>query len=156
MKIGTPFETMYATAQKVWVSLAPNTSSNRMYLSMTGSGSVGAAPAWRQLDISDVSRQKNNGNVTGAVTTDFSLGNFQTYVLTGNVTFTFSNPIFGAPYRIAVAQDATGSRTVTWPGNVKWGTVGAPTLTTTATKTDIFDFQYDGTNFLARTYGLGF
>ena len=32
---------------------------------------------------------------------------------------------------LVLVQDATGSRTVTWPSSVDWGTTGAPTLTTT-------------------------
>jgi hypothetical protein len=46
-----------------------------------------------------------------------------------------------------VIQDGTGSRTVTRPWTVKrpWGT--APTLTTTASATDIISFLYDGTSY---------
>ena len=38
---------------------------------------------------------------------------------------------------LVLVQDATGSRTVTWPASVDWGTTGAPTLTTTASKADV-------------------
>ena len=38
---------------------------------------------------------------------------------------------------LVLVQDATGSRTVTWPSSVDWGTTGAPTLTTTASKADV-------------------
>jgi len=38
---------------------------------------------------------------------------------------------------LILVQDATGSRTVTWPSSVDWGSLGAPTLTTTASKADV-------------------
>lgn len=42
--------------------------------------------------------------------------------------------------RLLVRQDATGSRTLpTFSPALNYGTAGAPTLTTTASKTDIFD-----------------
>jgi hypothetical protein len=47
-----------------------------------------------------------------------------------------TNPKAGMTYCLAVIQDATGSRTMTWPSAFDWGTTGAPTLTTTASKRD--------------------
>lgn len=54
----------------------------------------------------------------------------------GNRTLTVSNPVAGATYSLGVTQDATGSRTMTWPASFDWGTTGAPTLTTPAAKRD--------------------
>ena len=70
------------------------------------------------------------------VAINWSDGNVQRVVLGDNRTFTFSNPLEGAIYTIAVCQDATGSRTVTWP-TIRWQGGGAPTLTTTANKCDL-------------------
>jgi hypothetical protein len=42
---------------------------------------------------------------------------------------------------INIKQDATGSRTVTWFSGITWAGGSAPTLTTTANKTDSFGFQ---------------
>jgi hypothetical protein len=71
-------------------------------------------------------------------------------------TFTFPTAAAGKSFLLALTQDATGSRLVTWPGTVKWGTSGSPTLTTTAAKTDLFSFVcIDGTNWLG-SYGLGY
>jgi hypothetical protein len=75
--------------------------------------------------------------------------------LTGNCTFTFPAAAAGKCIKLALKQDATGSRTVTWPGTVKWPSATAPTLTTTAAKTDHFQFTcYDGTNWLGQSLGL--
>lgn len=66
----------------------------------------------------------------------------------GNATFTFSNPPkAGTLITIVLVQDGTGSRTVTWPATVKWSGGTAPTLTTTASKRDVFTFVYDGSNY---------
>ena len=68
-------------------------------------------------------------------------GNNQYVVMTGNTVFTFANPVNGQVYRIGITQDATGSRTVTWP-TIKWAGGSAPTLTTTANKSDIVTLLY--------------
>ncbi len=86
------------------------------------------------------------GNSTGAVTVDFADGNKQSFTLTGDVTFTFSNPVAGESYTFVLTQDATGSRLVTWPAAVKFAG-GSLTLTTTANKTDVVKMLYDGTNY---------
>jgi hypothetical protein len=77
--------------------------------------------------------------------------------LTGNCTFTFPTAAAGKTFRVALKQDATGSRTATWPGTVKWSGGTTPTLTTAAAKTDAFEFTcYDGTNWIGQTLGLNF
>ena len=78
---------------------------------------------------------------------DWNNGNVQSVTLGGNRTFTFANPKDGGRYVIILAQDATGSRTITWP-TIKWQGGTAPTLTTTANKKDIITIVYDGTDYL--------
>lgn len=72
----------------------------------------------------------NYSNITGSVTIDISsTGNVYAGTLTGNVTFTFSNPSgtgVACPLLVLVKQDGTGSRTITWPTLVG-GTPTAPT-----------------------------
>jgi hypothetical protein len=67
---------------------------------------------------------------------DMSLGFNAKVTLGGNRTLTVSNPTAGWTYCLGVIQDGTGSRTLTWPASFDWGTTGAPTLTTTASKRD--------------------
>jgi len=70
--------------------------------------------------------------------------------LTGNATLAVSNVSVGQIFIIELAQDSTGSRTVTWWSTIKWAGGTAPTLTTTANKKDVFGFRctssgnYDG------------
>ena len=76
--------------------------------------------------------------LTDGVTTtwDMSLGFNAKWTLAGNRTLAVTNPKAGWSYVLLVYQDATGTRTVTWPATFNWGTTGAPTLTGTANKHD--------------------
>ena len=77
--------------------------------------------------------------------------------LTANCTFTFPTAAAGKSFMLGLLQDATGSRTVTWPGTVKWSGGTAPTLTTAAAKLDLFSFAcLDGTNWLGVVAGQNF
>lgn len=77
---------------------------------------------------------------------DVSRGGYYSITLTGNLTITaFSNPSPGQIVDIEITQDATGSRTVTWPTNVRWASGSAPTLTTTAGHTDKISLIYNAT-----------
>lgn len=106
------------------------------------------------IDLSAVETQlgKNftshraGGNATGATTHDLSLGDTTGYTLTGNVTFTFTNPTAGHYYTFVLTQDGTGSRLVTWP-TIKWVGGTAPTLSTAASKIDIITVYTDGTTY---------
>ncbi len=77
------------------------------------------------------------GNSSTAITLDWDNGNTQLVTMTGNCTFTLSNPKDGFRYLIALKQDGTGSRTVTLPSSVKWAAGVTPTWTTTAAHVDI-------------------
>ena len=64
--------------------------------------------------------------------------------MTGNITsFSVSNPRPDCEIEVHFIQDATGSRTLSGATGIKWAG-GAPTLTTTAGKRDIFRFRSDG------------
>jgi hypothetical protein len=83
------------------------------------------------------------------VTFDLSTSLHQV-TLGGNRTLALSNETVGQTFVIRLIQDGTGSRTVTWFTTIKWAGGSAPTLTTTAAKTDVFGFictsagNYDG------------
>ena len=80
-------------------------------------------------------------------TFDAALGNSFKMTLTGNVTSsTITNPQTGQFMTLLLCQDGTGSRTMTWPANLKLAG-GAFTLTTTLNKCDSITAVYDGTNW---------
>lgn len=78
----------------------------------------------------------------GTATMDLSLGNvFLINMPAGNVTLAISNETVGQFFMVKVKQDGVGSRTVTWMDTITWAGGSAPTLTTTASKIDIFGFE---------------
>ena len=66
--------------------------------------------------------------------------------LGGNRTLALSNVRAGQVFILRLLQDATGSRTVTWFDTIKWSNGPAPTLTTTASKADVYGFIQTDTN----------
>lgn len=82
------------------------------------------------------------GSSSTAKTLNWNDGNNQLLTLTGNCTVTLTNHKDGFCYLLALKQDATGSRTVTWPSSVKWASGTAPTLTTTAGRVDLIRLTY--------------
>ena len=84
-----------------------------------------------------------NAAVTTTYTVDLSTANVFALTLTGNTTFTFSNPAasgISTAFTLIITQDSTGSRTGTWPASVKWPNGSTPVLSTGANKTDILNF----------------
>lgn len=69
--------------------------------------------------------------------------------LTAPTTLSLVNPRVGS-FILRIGQDGTGGRTVTWFSTIKWADGVVPTLTSTASKTDVFGFLctasgvYDG------------
>ena len=94
--------------------------------------------------LKDIGETTVANATSGATDTiDLEDGNVHNVTLTANCTFTFSNPPASGTsgtFTLFLNQDGTGSRTATWPGSVKWAGGTAPTLTTTASRTDILVF----------------
>jgi len=84
-------------------------------------------------------------NTSTAYTIDLANGSVQVLTLTGNCTFTFPTATAGRGFILLLKQDATGSRTATWPASVQWPAATAPTITATASKMDKYVFTADGT-----------
>jgi hypothetical protein len=89
------------------------------------------------------------GTVTTTNTISLTNGTVQTATLTASTACTFTMPTAtaGKSFVLLLKQAATtGAGTATFT-SVKWGTVGAPTITATAGKMDILTFVSDGTNW---------
>jgi len=81
------------------------------------------------------------GNTGTDATINLANGNFVTATLTGNCTFTFSNPSAGAAsFTLFLTNDGTAGRSITWPVSVKWPGNNIPIRTVAANRTDIFTF----------------
>jgi hypothetical protein len=97
------------------------------------------------------------GNSSTAITLDLANGTVQIITLTGNCVYTFPTPVAGKSFTLIHLQDATGSRTVTWPSTVDWPSATAPTLTSTALKADKFVFTaISGTSWLGSVAGQNY
>ena len=96
-----------------------------------------------------------SANSSTAITLDLTNGTVQIITLTGNATITMPTATSGKSFIMYLKQDATGSRTVTW-STVKWPAGTAPTITSTASKQDIFSFFADGTNWYGTTVGQNY
>lgn len=82
---------------------------------------------------------------TGTATLDCSLSNDFSLTLTGtNATVTMINPSPGQRILLYITQGAASSTINTWT-SVKWAAGSAPTLTTTAGRTDLIELRYNAT-----------
>lgn len=82
------------------------------------------------------------GNSGTAATINLSSGTVFTATLTGNCTFTVSNPSGAAAFTLILTNDGTAGRTVAWAGGTFRFPGGAASLsrTTTANAIDIWTF----------------
>jgi hypothetical protein len=94
-------------------------------------------------------------NTSTAITVDLANGTVQNLTLTGNATITMPTAVAGKSFIIILSQDATGSRTVTW-STVSWPSATAPTITSTASKKDIYSFFSNGTSWFGTTIGQNY
>lgn len=88
------------------------------------------------------------GSITGATTVNAANGTMQTATLTGNVTITLTTSlVLGTQLRLVLTQDATGSRTATWPSNFKKAG-GSLVLSTLANAQDTVTMRWSGSDWV--------
>ena len=123
----------------------------------TGSGSLvfGTTPALTNPTVTNYVETLYTANTSTAITVSLANGTVQNLTLTGNATITMPTAVAGKSFIIILSQDATGSRTVTW-STVSWPSATAPTVTSTASKKDIFSFFSDGTSWFGTTIGQNY
>ncbi|MDD5247527.1 MAG: hypothetical protein PHY45_00980 [Rhodocyclaceae bacterium] len=82
-----------------------------------------------------------NFTYASAITVDWSICDIARITLAGNPTLSFTGGVDGQHCVLELTQDATGSRTVTWPANARFSNdIPAPTLSTTPNKLDRIGF----------------
>ena len=137
---------------------------SRMVLLSDGKLGIGTQSPAHKLDVAGEliadSYNETYSALSGTTpTVNCETGNAFSLTLSGNTTFTFSNPpASGTAYSfsIEIIQDASASGyTVTWPSSVDWPSGTAPTLTATASAKDVFVFttRDGGTNWYGFTAG---
>ena len=114
------------------------------------------SPVLTNPTITNYTETTVTANTSTAYTVNITNGTLQILTLTGNCTYTFPTPTAGKSFTLFQLQDATGSRTVTWPASVKWPGGTAPTITSTASKGDKFVFTADGTYWWGSNAGQNY
>lgn len=131
---------------------------NGTFLGASSAATTGLAYADPTLQAPPVHAVGNSGT---ALTIDASStsGWVKTITLTGACTFTLTGATSGraTTLELILTQDATGSRTATWPAAVKWSG-GAPTLSTAAAAVDrvVLTTYNGGTTWYADLVGKGY
>jgi len=76
----------------------------------------------------------------------------------GMITDRYASAPVSYKVRLHAVQDSTGNRSITWPASLKWPASTAPTLTSTAAKVDIFEFETIdyGVTWYGNTIGLNY
>lgn len=113
------------------------------------------APTITNPTITNYTETLFTANTGTAITVSLANGTVQQLTLTGNATITMPTATAGKSFVIMLKQDGTGGRTVTW-STVVWPGGTAPTITSTASKQDIFSFFADGTNWYGATIGQNY
>ena len=95
--------------------------------------------------------------ITYASTFTLSLANgtMQTVTLAGSPTITMPTAVAGKSFTLIINTGIAGSYTVSW-STVAWAGGTTPTVTTTASKKDIFNFYSDGTLWYGSLFGASF
>jgi hypothetical protein len=123
----------------------------------------GAGQVLSDHEFKDIAETRTTpSSSSGTLTLDLENGHNFEVTLTENVTtLTISNPPASGKagaFTLILKQDATGSRTVTWPASMKWADGTAPTLSTDANAVDILTFITTdaGTTWYGGVFGLAF
>lgn len=128
-----------------------------MRLDSSGRMALGTTTANARFTLAgDYSEGVVTANTGTAYTIALTNGTVQVLTLTGNCTFTFPTATAGQSFILLLRQDGTGSRTVTWPASVRWPGGTAPTITSTASRTDKYVFTADGSVWLGSNAGQNY
>ncbi len=104
--------------------------------------------------VNSYTEKPYTANSGTALTLDLANGSSQLITLTGSCTFTMPTPTAGKSFVVQL-KTGSGSFTAIFSG-VKWAGGTAPTITTTASRLDLFSFFADGTNWYGVTAGQSY
>ncbi len=145
MAYGSSYMMRVSDTGDVWAGGTSADTAPVLAVLATGNVGIGTTDPQGALDVAGQMGSKIHviGDSGASKTVDWNNGNTQHITLTANCTLTFSNGLSGRKYTLIVKQDATGSRTITWPGTARWSGGNTPTLTTTGNTTDYIGFFYN-------------
>jgi hypothetical protein len=133
------------------ITIANAATGNRPNISVTGDDTnIGLSVSTKGTGLILFNDGAYNADATltdgATITWDVGSSPVAKVTLGGNRTLSApTNSASGQFISLAVIQDGTGSRVLTWNSAYEFTGDVAPTLTTTASKADIFVFKYNGT-----------
>ena len=133
------------------ITIANAATGNRPNISVTGDDTnIGLSVSTKGTGLILFNDGAYNADATLAdgatITWDVGSSPVAKVTLGGNRTLSApTNSASGQFISLTVIQDATGSRLLTWNSAYEFTGDTAPTLTTTASKADVFVFKYNGT-----------
>ena len=150
-----------ATNSAMTFSTTFSTLQERMRIDSSGNLLVGTTTAGAKLTVAGNAATPTSAVTFSAtaMTLNCALSNVFTTTFTANVTTapTLSNPADGQTLNWFITQDATGTRTMTWPTSFKWPGGTAGVLSTAANSVDLLVATYrSATGFWYATLSKGF
>jgi hypothetical protein len=131
---------VYDTIQDEGVNLV-----QRKKINFVGSGVTSEDDAGNEVTKVMIPSAPITLTPSATVTVDWSIGSFQEIVLSDDTVFTFSGGIDGDKLVLRIKQNDSVAKTVTLPGDVRFGTdITAYVVTATLEKQDYLGFIYDG------------
>jgi hypothetical protein len=136
------------------ITIANAATGNRPNISVTGDDTnIGLSVSTKGTGLILFNDGAYNADATltdgATITWDVGSSPVAKVTLAGNRTLSApTNSASGQFISLTVIQDATGSRLLTWNSAYEFTGDVAPTLTTTASKADVFVFKYNGTVWL--------
>jgi hypothetical protein len=133
------------------ITIANAATGNRPDISVTGDDTnIGLSVSTKGTGLILFNDGAYNADATltdgATITWDVGSSPVAKVTLGGNRTLSApTNSASGQFISLTVIQDATGSRVLTWNSAYEFTGDVAPTLTTTASKADVFVFKYNGT-----------
>jgi len=143
------------TASTTSFTLPAADGSANQLLKTDGSGTLSFTSTLVNPTVTNYVETPYSANSSTAITLALTNGTVQIITLTGSATITMPTAVNGKSFIMFLRQDATGSRTVTW-STVNWAGGTAPTVTSTASKQDIYSFFSDGTSWYGVTVGQNY
>lgn len=161
VKIANKFADGTAAAPSIAQAINPDTgiyfpASGTLGISTEGSLRLAINGSGTFILYNDYQEAYFTATTGSTYTIALSNGSIQELTLNANCTFTFPSPTAGKSFTIFLKQDSTGSRTVTWPGIVRWPSSSSPVITTIANRVDKYVFTAQGSYWLAATAGQNY
>ena len=152
----TEFTYINSLTSNAQTQITANTTLANTMLPKAGGTMTGEINAADQLITRPVLKDYGETKVAMAAhAVDLSLGNVQTYTLSGNQTLTFTNPpASGTSGSFTLLVTNGGSATLTWPTSVDWAGGTAPTLTASGIDAMVFTTIDGGTIWYGFAAGL--